>query len=137
MPDLDEARLIERLRAIEALYARPGTDGERTAAEHARERILVRLRESAQADPPVEDRFSMADPGGRERASLQTRHRSLRRRGRRRGRRAAHVDGGRRGHLQRPSEPSRSRALEQDGNEGTALCSSELTDRLREESPTR
>jgi len=46
MPELDEARRIEKLRAIEALYVRPGTDGERTAAHDARERILARLRES-------------------------------------------------------------------------------------------
>jgi len=61
MTELDEARLIEKLRAIEALHARPGSDGERVAAENARERILERLRELAEADPPVEYRFSMAD----------------------------------------------------------------------------
>ena len=61
MADLDEARLIEKLRAIEALYARPGSAGERAAAESARERILERLREVARADPPVEFRFTMAD----------------------------------------------------------------------------
>lgn len=61
MTELDEARLIEKLRAIEALHARPGSDGERAAAENARERILERLRELAEADPPVEHRFSMTD----------------------------------------------------------------------------
>ncbi len=61
MSDLDEARLLEKLRAIEALYARPGTEGERAAAQGARERILARLRELAASDPPVEYRFSMAD----------------------------------------------------------------------------
>ncbi len=61
MPELDEARLIEKLRAIEALFARPGSDGERTAAANARERILERLREVAEADPPIEYRFSMGD----------------------------------------------------------------------------
>jgi len=33
--DMDERRLIEKLRAIDALYARPDTDGER--AKHGRE----------------------------------------------------------------------------------------------------
>ncbi len=61
MANLDEARLIEKLRAIESLYARPGSAGERAAAEGARERILERLRELASADPPVEYRFTMAD----------------------------------------------------------------------------
>lgn len=61
MANLDEARLIEKLRAIEALYARPGSAGERAAAEGARERILERLRELAAADPSVEYRFTMAD----------------------------------------------------------------------------
>ena len=61
MTDLDEARLIEKLRAIEALHARPGTEGERAAAANARQRILERLRELADADPPEEYRFSMAD----------------------------------------------------------------------------
>ncbi len=61
MADLDEARLIEKLRAIEALYARPGSDGEKAAAGNAREVIRERLREMALASPPIEYRFSMAD----------------------------------------------------------------------------
>lgn len=61
MTDLDEARLLEKLRAIEALYARPGTEGERVAAKNARDRILERLGEMADADPPIEHQFSMAD----------------------------------------------------------------------------
>lgn len=58
---MDEARLIEKLRAIEALHARPGSEGERAAAHNARERILERLAELADADPPVEFQFSMPD----------------------------------------------------------------------------
>lgn len=61
MTELDEARLIEKLRAIEALHARPGSAGERAAVEHARDRILERLRELAEADPPMEYQFSMVD----------------------------------------------------------------------------
>jgi len=61
VPDPDEARLLEKLRAIEALYARPGTEGERVAAKNARDRILERLGEMAETDPPIEYQFSMAD----------------------------------------------------------------------------
>lgn len=61
MPEPDEARLIAKLRAIEALHARPGSEGERVAAENARARILERLGELADLDPPVEYRFTMAD----------------------------------------------------------------------------
>jgi len=61
MADLDWNRLVEKLRAIEALHARPGSDGERAAAENARERILQRLREVEEWDPPVEYQFSMPD----------------------------------------------------------------------------
>jgi tRNA nucleotidyltransferase (CCA-adding enzyme) len=61
----DEQRLIEKLRRIEALFARPGTDGERTAAASAAERLRARLRETAQVDPPVEYQFSMPDAWSR------------------------------------------------------------------------
>jgi hypothetical protein len=60
-----EARLIEKLRRIEALFARPGTEGERDAAERARERILARLREVEREDPAVEFKFSLADQWSR------------------------------------------------------------------------
>jgi len=61
----EEARLIEKLRRIEALFARPGTEGERIAAERARERIRARLREVEREDPAVEYRFSLADQWSR------------------------------------------------------------------------
>lgn len=60
MADLSEARLIEKLRALEALYARPGTTAEGRAAADAAERIQQRLAET-QGDKAVEYRFSMAD----------------------------------------------------------------------------
>ena len=41
---MDEARLIDKLRPIEALFAGATTVGERVAAEHARSRILERLK---------------------------------------------------------------------------------------------
>lgn len=62
---MDEARLIERLRAIEALHAGAATPGERTAAGLGRERILARLRALEQADPPREFQFSLSDPWNR------------------------------------------------------------------------
>jgi hypothetical protein len=58
---LDETRLLEKLRAVEALHARPGSAGEREAAGAARERILGRLSELAASDPAVEHQFSMPD----------------------------------------------------------------------------
>ncbi len=57
----DEERLIEKLRRIEALFSRPGTDGERLAAEKARERIMARLAEFERSDPAVEYRFRLGD----------------------------------------------------------------------------
>jgi hypothetical protein len=47
---------VEKLRRIEALHARPGSEGERQAAERARGRIQARLKqleaeEQAEAAP--------------------------------------------------------------------------------------
>ena len=68
-----EARLIEKLRRIEALFARPGGEGERIAAELARERILAQLREVEKEAPAVEYKFSLLDElGPAARASGQT-----------------------------------------------------------------
>lgn len=61
MPDFDEATLIDKLRAIEALHSGATTAGEREAAANARERILRRLKEAAKVDPPVEFRLTVAD----------------------------------------------------------------------------
>ncbi len=61
MTDTSEARLFEKLRAIEALHARPGTTAEGQAAANARERILQRLAEQSTDDEPIEYRFSMPD----------------------------------------------------------------------------
>jgi hypothetical protein len=58
---MDEARLLEKLRAIEALFAGATTDGERVAAAEARRRIQLRLKDFEQADPPVEYKFRVAD----------------------------------------------------------------------------
>ncbi|MEZ4335001.1 MAG: hypothetical protein R3B82_00045 [Sandaracinaceae bacterium] len=61
MSDPDLQRLIAKLRAIEALYSRPGTEGERAAAANARARILDRLRAAERPAVPIEFRFSMPD----------------------------------------------------------------------------
>ena len=58
---MDEARLMEKLRLIEALFAGAATEGEKVAADRARQRIMERLRSWEGEDPPVEYRFSMGD----------------------------------------------------------------------------
>jgi hypothetical protein len=63
---MDEGKLIEKLRLIEALYAGATTEGEKIAAERARERILERLKHWEEQDPPIEYRFSMADMWSRK-----------------------------------------------------------------------
>ena len=60
-----EQQLIEKLRRIEALFARPGTDGERMAAELARERIQARLEDFAKQEPAIEYRFSLTNQWSR------------------------------------------------------------------------
>lgn len=63
---MDEAKLIEKLRLIEALFGGAGTEGERIAAERARERILERLSTMEREDPPVEYTFTMSDMWSRK-----------------------------------------------------------------------
>jgi hypothetical protein len=64
-PDGPEQQLVEKLRRIEALHARPGSEGEREAAVRARERILKRLRQLELEEPPIECRFTLADQWSR------------------------------------------------------------------------
>jgi hypothetical protein len=63
---LDETRLIEKLRLIEALFAGAATEGEALAAERAKQRILNRLKSWEEEDLPVEYRFSMRDMWSRK-----------------------------------------------------------------------
>jgi hypothetical protein len=56
---------VEKLRRIEALHARAGSEGEREAAQRARQRIQARLRELATEDAPIEFRFSFSDQWSR------------------------------------------------------------------------
>ena len=58
---MDETRLIEKLRLIEALFAGAQTAGEKDAADRARQRILDRLKFIEAADPAVEFKFNMRD----------------------------------------------------------------------------
>lgn len=66
MTTMDETKLIEKLRRIEALHAGATTEGERVAAAEAKKRILARLGEIQITDPPVEFKFSIADPWARQ-----------------------------------------------------------------------
>jgi hypothetical protein len=54
-----ESDLVERLKKIETLFARAGTEGERVAAGTAIDRIKRRIKICAQQDPPVEYKFSL------------------------------------------------------------------------------
>jgi hypothetical protein len=54
----DEERLKAKLRAIEALFAGAATEGERDAADRARQRISARLSE-LQQDAQIEWQFSL------------------------------------------------------------------------------
>lgn len=56
---LDEDKIIEKLERIEALFAGATTDGEKTAAANALERIQTKLQNIQKSDPPVEYKFSM------------------------------------------------------------------------------
>jgi hypothetical protein len=61
----EEQQLIAKLRKIEALFARPGTEGERRAAENASNRIRARLTALEDIEPAVEFRFSLTDAWSR------------------------------------------------------------------------
>jgi hypothetical protein len=62
----NEARLIDKLRHIEALFSGATTAGERIAADEARKRIRARLKQVAKTDPPVEYRFKLVDTWSRQ-----------------------------------------------------------------------
>ena len=51
---------------IEALFAGAATEGERTSADRARQRILKRLAELIPEDPPVEYKFTFPDMWSRK-----------------------------------------------------------------------
>ena len=61
-----DARLREKLRKIEALFAGAGTEGERLAAEAALGRIRARLAEMGRSEAPVEIQFTVQDTWSRQ-----------------------------------------------------------------------
>ncbi len=63
---MDEARLIEKLKTIETIFAESSFEGERVAAERAKQRIMERLKKWAREDPPVEFKFSLGDMWARK-----------------------------------------------------------------------
>ena len=63
---LDETRLIEKLRLIEAMFAGAKTPGEKDAADRARQRILERLKAAERVDPPIVFKFTMSDMWSRK-----------------------------------------------------------------------
>ncbi len=58
---MDEAKLLQKIRDLEALVVGGATEGERAAAGNARERIVERLRAMERTEPLVEYRFKLAD----------------------------------------------------------------------------
>jgi len=58
---MDERELRERLRKIEALFARAGSEGERVAAGAALQRIRERLAEARRTAGPVQMKFTFPD----------------------------------------------------------------------------
>lgn len=63
---MNETEVREKLRKIEALFARAGTSGERAAAAAAADRIRAKLDQARDAQPPIEMRFSLTDPWSRQ-----------------------------------------------------------------------
>jgi hypothetical protein len=55
----DVRRLIEKLRRIDALHAGATTEGERAAADGARQRIKEKIQQYEEADPPIEYKFTL------------------------------------------------------------------------------
>ena len=62
----DQAKIIETLQCIEALFAGAKTEGEREAAANARERMRARLESFREIDPPVEYKFTLTDMWSRK-----------------------------------------------------------------------
>ncbi|MBC8439960.1 MAG: hypothetical protein H8D87_09755 [Deltaproteobacteria bacterium] len=63
---MNETKLIEKLKLIEALFAGATTDGEKDAAFNALQRIKERLKEIQKIDPPVEYKFTLSNMWSRK-----------------------------------------------------------------------
>lgn len=59
MLELD--KLLERMRRVEALYARTDVDGEKAAAGQALQAILAQVQRQRATDPAVEYKFKLGD----------------------------------------------------------------------------
>lgn len=55
----EEQQLLEKLRRVEALFARTTFDGERVAAANAMDRIRERLQNLKESAPPAEHKFTV------------------------------------------------------------------------------
>jgi len=62
---VNEAQLLDKLRKVQALFLGATTDGERAAAQHARDNLQSRLDSLKETDPPIEYRFTMEDQWAR------------------------------------------------------------------------
>lgn len=62
---MDERELRDRLRKIEALFARAGSAGEKAAAGAALNRLRERLGDARQTTPATEIRFTFPDTWAR------------------------------------------------------------------------
>lgn len=63
----DEVRkLVERLKLIEALHAGAMTEGERIAADNARQRVRSRIEEYKESDPQIEYTFKLSNTWSRK-----------------------------------------------------------------------
>jgi hypothetical protein len=58
-PLSDLGRLFDKLKRIEALHAGAATEGERAAADSARQRIIEKIHQYEDPDPPIEYRFTL------------------------------------------------------------------------------
>lgn len=63
---MTENELKQKLEKIERLFAGATTEGEKNAAENAREKILRKLERAIPEDPPVEYKFTFADRWSRQ-----------------------------------------------------------------------
>ena len=72
---MNEQELISKLRRVEALFARAGTEGERVAAAEAKGRLRARLRAFEPPEPLVEFRYCLGNTWSRRLfVSLLRRH---------------------------------------------------------------
>jgi len=63
---IEEDRILDKLRKVEALFAGAATPGEKKAAEAARERITERLRNLQKLEKELEWKFSFDNPWSRK-----------------------------------------------------------------------